>query len=406
MAKKKNATRADGRIAVQVYLGRKENGKRNYKTVYGYTQKEANEKADALKLKYKKGIDVSADRDTFTLWADRWLAMKKTEVGDKQYLCYNSSAGYLKDRLGYMLIVKVKPYDIQQIMVDLAKQNPHTKKPSSRKVLLDLKNAANQIFKLAIANRVIDYNPAEPLTMPAGAPKQQRRALSDEERERIENTPRDRAQISCMIMMYSGLRRGELIPLLWTDVNIKDKTISVSKAVEMKCGRPVVKPMTKSDAGMRTVDIPQVLVDYLSVKFSEAKSLGLVCPSSSGDMMTESSFERMMESYISDLNLKYGDFSDLEKLPTSKFQPGGVPMKIQPFTAHCLRHTFATLLYFAGVDVLTAKNQLGHADIKTTLQIYTHLDQAYKRKSMAKLDSYLSKEDASQMQVSGDDNVK
>lgn len=64
-------------------------------------------------------------------------------------------------------------------------------------------------------------------------------------------------------------------------------------------------------------------------------------------------------------------------------------MKISSFTPHWLRHTFATLLYLAGVDILTARDQLGHADIKTTLAIYTHLDKKYKRSNMGKLDEYL-----------------
>lgn len=70
---------------------------------------------------------------------------------------------------------------------------------------------------------------------------------------------------------------------------------------------------------------------------------------------------------------------------------------IPRITAHCLRHTFASMLYMAGVDILTAKEQLGHANISTTLEIYTHLDKQFKRKSMNKLDNYL--DDASQMQV-------
>jgi integrase len=61
------------------------------------------------------------------------------------------------------------------------------------------------------------------------------------------------------------------------------------------------------------------------------------------------------------------------------------------------RHTFCTLLYLAGVDVLTAMKQMGHADIKTTMQIYTHLDAKYQRKAMNKLDDYLN--NASSMQL-------
>jgi integrase len=55
------------------------------------------------------------------------------------------------------------------------------------------------------------------------------------------------------------------------------------------------------------------------------------------------------------------------------------------------------LLYFAGVDVLTAMKQMGHSDIKTTMQIYTHLDAAHQRKSMEKLDGFL--EHANSMQT-------
>ena len=59
-------------------------------------------------------------------------------------------------------------------------------------------------------------------------------------------------------------------------------------------------------------------------------------------------------------------------------------------TAHCLRHTYCTLLYEAGVDVLNAKDLMGHANISTTMGIYTHLREVKKRKSIVQLDDYLS----------------
>lgn len=74
-------------------------------------------------------------------------------------------------------------------------------------------------------------------------------------------------------------------------------------------------------------------------------------------------------------------------------------MVIPHFTAHWLRHTFCSLLYMAGIDVVTAKEQMGHADIKTTLAIYTHLDAQYKKNTMEKLDAFLEETNASHMQV-------
>lgn len=105
----------------------------------------------------------------------------------------------------------------------------------------------------------------------------------------------------------------------------------------------------------------------------------------------------MWESYLTDLNIKYGDFSPFQNKPKSKFDPVSVPFVIPPITAHWLRHTFCTMMYLAGVDILTAKNQMGHSDIKTTLEIYTHLDAIHKRKAMNKMDDYLS--DGGQMGV-------
>ncbi len=77
-----------------------------------------------------------------------------------------------------------------------------------------------------------------------------------------------------------------------------------------------------------------------------------------------------------------------------KFQPEKIPLSIPYFTPHILRHTFATMLYLSGVDIMTAKEQLGHADIQTTLNIYTHLDSTYKEKKIQKLDVFLKEERA------------
>ena len=65
-------------------------------------------------------------------------------------------------------------------------------------------------------------------------------------------------------------------------------------------------------------------------------------------------------------------------------------MVIEGFSAHQLRHTYASMLYMAGVDVVTAKELMGHADVQTTLEIYTHLSKSHKVKEISKLDEYLA----------------
>ncbi len=398
MSKKNNARRADGRIQVQVYLGPDPvTKKRKYKTVYGQTQKEADAKADALRASMGKGIDVTPELVTFSQWAEKWLAIKKTEVSNSTYLMYKGCAKHLEVDFGGRDITKVRPADVQSVLIKLSQRNPNTGKPAAKQTLRDIKASAVQICQLAVDNRVMDFNPARTAKITAKEEPGTRRALTDTEQRWIEYTPH-RAQLAAMIMMYSGLRRGELIALTWNDIDLQSGTITVNKSVEMIDGRSSLKNRTKTAAGMRTVNIPDRLIAFLGEQSRESI---YVCVNAKGAMHTKSSWRRMWESYLAELNIRHGDFGPFDKQTKSKFDPAGAPFVIPKITPHWLRHTFCTMLYFAGVDILTAKNQMGHADIKTTMQIYTHLDAIHKRKEIGKLNAFLDekKESASQMQV-------
>ena len=385
MAKKKNAVRGDGRIKSKIYLGISEDGKKQYKYVYGYSQPEVDEKVLQIKLAMKKGIDITAERDTFSTWADRWLDLKKFKVSRARYVVYQCHVAHLKNHLQYAPISKIRAADIQGIVTTLSTNNPNTGKPMAKETLSGLKSTAIQIFDYAIVNRVLEFNPATPIEIPNTSPPSPRRALTDTEQRWITDTPH-RAQRAAMIMMYAGLRRGEAIALQWGDIDLESKSITVNKAVEFVGGKPVLKDTTKTPAGLRTVDIPQKLADFLA---TEPRESIYVCVSSKGNMHTESSWKRTWESYLADLNVKYGEVSPFDNKPKSKFDPAGVQFVIPKITPHWLRHTFCTLLYMAGVDAVTAMAQMGHSDIKTTLATYTHLDALHKRKSMNKLDDFL-----------------
>lgn len=385
----KNTKRKDGRVKASVYLG---NGK--YKYVYAANNRELERKVQEVKLQLGKGIDVSAERDTFGQWAERWLKLKKLEVSNGRYNTYSYRVRNLEP-IAYMQIGKIRTMDIQDVIISLSAEG------YALKTLKDVKNTASQIFHLAIDNRVIDYNPALSVKLPAEAPKETRRALTKEEQEWIAAPTEHRAHRMAMIMMYAGLRRGEVIPLLWSDIDLSARTISVNKSVEMINGKSVLKESTKTAAGMRVVYIPQVLADFLAAE-PHNNSL-LVCPDTSGRMMSESAYKRLWDSYLAELNFKFGDFSGIlvpneqsgksepYRKPKSRFAPQKIPFVIPRITAHMLRHTFITLMYIAGVDLLTAKEQAGHADVQTTMEIYTHLDSIYKVKQIEKLDEYIRK---------------
>lgn len=223
--------RPDGRYGARVSLGNKQ-----YKYVCANSQRELDEKIAQIKLKLGKGLDIAAERDTFKEWGDLWLRQKKMTVCDQTYrTCVSRYKRF--EPLYFIPIDRIRLNDFQAIFYDLSSGD----KALSKKTLTGLKQDASQIMELAIANRVIDYNCARAIVIPNTAkPAEHRRALTSEEQRWIRETPH-RAQTAAMIMMYAGLRRGELLALTWSDIDLEHGSILINKAVEFVGGKPNVK---------------------------------------------------------------------------------------------------------------------------------------------------------------------
>lgn len=378
MPKKSNQKRVDGRIAVQVFLGTVD-GKRKYKTVYGKTQKEADEKADALRARLKKGITASGAQDTFEAWANLYAASKSVKISANQMGLIKSRLSFWIKVIGSLKIDTIRPIDIEAPLSGLAAKNPHTGKPTAKKTLKSYMQILNSVFDFAIDNRIIDYNPAARIELPTTKKAMQRRALTAEEQQRIIEFDH-RGKPAMMLLMLSGLRRGEATALTWQDIDFDNSTISVTKSFDFK-QRKIKEP---KNGKARTVFVPKLLIDYLR---DLPHNSVFVLTSARGTMMTEMAWRRLLDSYLYDMNLEYGAFTT----PQKKFAPQKIPFVIRPFTLHCLRHTFCSMMYNAGVDVLTAQQQMGHSDVKTTLEIYTHLSQEKKTADISKLNSSLEK---------------
>lgn len=371
MARAKNKTRPDGRKQAKIYLGTID-GRAKYKYVYAATQKELDAKVRDVKIAVGKGLDVTAANDKFGHWRIQWLKLKSHTVSTQRYISYESLSKKL-EILDNSPVTRLTITDFQNVIFDNAHLSANT--------LVSLKSICKQVMQLAIDNRVIDYNPAANIKLPKCPKKTLRRALTETEQSWIINTP-DYMQTAAMLMMYAGLRRGELLALMWTDVDLDAGTINVDKAAEVLHGKFETKYFTKTEAGMRTVYIPSILTEYL--KGVKRSNNLYVFPAPQGGKFYTKTWNRKWEAYIKKLNTKYGDFSNYILDPGEE-----LPIVIPYFTAHWLRHTFITMMYLAGIDLLTAKEQAGHNDVRTTMSIYTHLDSQYKKKKMDKLDEYL-----------------
>ena len=225
------------------------------------------------------------------------------------------------------------------------------------------------LFDTAIENELCRKNPfrsrfASPPKGPAGS----HRALTQEEISLILSTPH-RMQLPVLVMLYAGLRRGELLALDMSDIDLKKNLIHVTKAVRFLSNQPqIVSP--KTDAGTRSVPILSPLRPFLQNR------VGLICPAVSGKLMSDTAFSRAWDSWLHALSVAAGH-----------------PVEIR---AHDLRHTYCTMLRDAGVDMKQAMIWLGHADEKMILRVYDHVGASRTRASISRVESLIGSQNGSQ----------
>lgn len=383
--------RSDGRYQMFISLGTDETGKRKSTVVYGKTQKEVKDKATQLKIRIGKGLDILGSDITFGKLQKYWEIYKEPLLREQQlkdYIVTLRPFEPLKDRR----IVDLIQSDFQTIINDYAKCNPHTGKPTAKATLRNYRMAARQVMEYAVENRLIEYNPVTYVRIPKNAPKGNRRALSEQEQQWIINTEH-RAQLPAMLMMLAGLRLEECLALQWRDIDLRSATIRVHQKLIYKEYPVRIEQGAKTEAGIRTVNIPKILVNYLKAQ-PKTSPEEFVCTNAGGKLYSATSWRTAWNSFLLTLNLKYGDFSMYEKQYKSKYDPSGVPFVIKRFTAHCLRHTHATNLFHCGKDILYVQHQLGHSSPDVTLTIYTHLVEDHtisRTNKVISIDKYLER---------------
>ena len=320
---------------------------------YGDTEDSALEAREAYKRQERAGEAARYD-PTVQEYAGKWLPLHKSGVSDK---CYNDYAKQLED-----LCECIGSQKIKKVTVDDAATVWEHYKSYSASTIKRARMLYVSLFDTAIENDLIRKNPfrgrfAQPPKGTIGT----HRALTDEEINLVRETPH-RMQCAALIMLYAGLRRGEVLALTMRDVDLTAGTITVNKAIRFDGNRPVIsRPKTAS--GVRSVPILSVLRPALENR------AGRILSAANGDIMTEQSFSRCWESYILHLSKAAGHL-----------------VTIRP---HDLRHTYCTMLRDAGVDMHQAMIWMGHADEKMILHIYDHISEKRTQSSINQVEKTL-----------------
>lgn len=333
--------RKDGRWRKSITI----NGK--VKTFYSSadTEKKADREISQQMIAFTQKIERGR---TFEEVAREWETYTYDNVTVGTLRSYKPSAEDLIGRFGNMRCSEITAQSVSAYFHYLAI------KGFSAKTIANRRSVLNLIIKYAIASGDMQSNPITNITIPKGRKKECRRALTTEERQSIvENKNNGYWGRWAYFTMFTGCRRGESFALTYGDIDEENLTVHIHSTVEYLGNVGRIKNQTKTEAGMRVVPITAEILSLIG----KGKKTDLIFPDPiKGGIIT---------------NMHITDGWDAYKRTVS----------LEEVTPHMLRHTYATILYDADVDIKSAQYLMGHADISTTMKIYTHLTN--ERKALA-----------------------
>jgi integrase len=296
----------------------------------------------------------------FSSYAQEWY-----EVYKKPLIAVSSQSGY------NAALARLLPYfeDRQLRSITAAELQMYMNKLSGMsKTTIAYHNAIiRNVFESAYANGIIDRDPSRGLKKPS-AEKKSRRALTDAETTAALSVGSKHPEgLLLLILYYTGLRRGEALGLQWRDVDFLKKQISVKRDVDFITG---TIGALKTKSSIRTVPIPAELLSVLSRVRGVGETFVIQSPQSHS-FLSIRTFNRRWDRLMKAMR---------DEDPSIEQENG---MSI--LTPHYFRHNYASVLYNAGVDILAAQKFLGHSDIKTTLEIYSHLSEGKETESAEKV---------------------
>jgi integrase len=378
------------------YKWRDKRGKRH--SIYSKSLDELRDKEIDVLRDALDGIRADKNDITINDLYYRWVQLKK---GLKQNTFQNYKYMYtqfVKPDFGEMHIVDLKRSDVRAFYNHLA-DSQHVK----ANTIDNIHTVLHQVLELGVEDDYLRYNPSDnglkELKKAHNNDSEKRRALTVPEQELFElflskNGQYHRWYPIFVVMMWTGMRVGEITGLRWCDVDLEDESISVNhtlvyfdKGGSERCGFAVNTPKTK--AGERTIPMLPKVKEAIIMEKEYQKECEITCEATVegfadfifinrfGGVQHQGTLNKALRRIIRDCNY--------EVLENAKDKEA---VTLPRFSNHSLRHTFTTRMCEAGVNIKAMQDILGHADAETTLQIYTDATKDFKKSEMINFDDY------------------
>ncbi len=371
--------------------------------------------------KILSGVAMDGRKITLQEFSDRWL--REYAPQNLQPATVNAYRSELEEKilpvLGHIKLSDLKPHTVNGFFASLAldgSRRDGKKGGYSKATIAKTKNVISSVLRTATEWEIIDRNPCDKVRLQGEAAADKLKFFTPEQaiaflayieqpytvkikgHSRIDDTGTpytvgdyetkknvpEQLQVLFNLAVYTGLRKGELLALQWSDIDLSADVIRVSKAVTLVNGTPAIKaPKTKTST--RSVSIPHFLSERLQRLHNEQgkyqeyvgdywQGNDWIFTQGNGKMMNYSTPYQALQDIIHRHN---ADKPLAEQLPQIPF--------------HGLRHTSATLLIASKQDLKTVSSRSGHAQTSTTMNIYAHALQESDRKAANALENLLAK---------------
>jgi integrase len=316
-------------------------------------------KQDALKKKnealreLEQGTLATGKQQKLGEYLEDWLEnVHKSKLRVGTYVNYKKLIKYVVTDLGGIWLQKLTPQHVQ------AFYSKKLDEKLSSKVVHDIHGVLHLALDNAVRWGMIPRNVCDLVTPPRIVSREVVPLSVEQARALMKHVQGHHLEVLLSMAVVTGMRRGELLALRWSDIDFERSRLLVLHSVNFIAGYGYVEGKPKTAAGKRVVSLPAFLVEMLKkhrahqLELREAtenwQDHDLVFPNLSGSYMHPN--------HMGDL------FRKLVK-------EAGLP----PIHFHDLRHSAASILLCMGVNVKVIQELLGHSDISITLRTYSHL---------------------------------
>lgn len=343
------------------------NGKRKY--YYGKTRDEVKQKLKKAQREQEQGILATGPKQTVQQFLEYWLTVKKPTVKESTGASHEWYVRQVFGELGHVKLEKLTADMIQACYNTLQER-------LSSNTVRELHVILSSSLKDAVKWKRMTYNPCKDVKPPR-AEKHDIQFLTPEQVKDLLQSAQGTA-LECLltVAVTIGLRRGELLALRWSDINLERGSLHVRHTVSYVrvagAGFRYVETDPKTATSSRHITLPKIVVDALKAH----KARQVEQRWQAGSKWHENGL------IFCDNEGGYYHIPALYKQFMSILKRAGLPH----MRFHDCRHTAATVLLIRGVNPKVVSEMLGHSSVVVTLNTYSHVIPTLQKSAMDELD--------------------